>query len=109
MLDVEMVDMGALVVALGVGVALGTLYFGMLWLTLRRLAQTHRPAMALTASVMVRLAVLLTGFYLVLDGGHWDRLLASLIGFITVRSVLVRILRPGAHASVARSEGEASS
>ena len=76
----------------GVGVGLGILYFGSLWLTVRRLPDTHRPALLLLGSAVGRMALTLLGFYLVM-GGRWERLLACLAGFILARMVLVRRLR----------------
>lgn len=109
MIDFKMVDIGALAIALAWGTFLSGIYFGTLWLTLRRLTYSRRPAVLLMLSLLLRLALLLTGFYLILDGGHWGRLLAALIGFITVRTLLMRKLRPVANAQVAQSHTETPS
>jgi len=109
MIDIEMVDIGALAVALFWGAVLSGIYFGALWLTLRRLTHSRRPAVLLMMSLLVRLTLVLTGFYLILDGAHWDRLLAALFGFITVRTLLMRKLRPMANAQAAQSHTEVSS
>ncbi len=109
MIDFEMLDKSALAIALFLGAVLSGIYFGALWLTLRRLTHSRRPAVLLTLSLLVRLALLLTGFYLILVGGHWDRLLAALLGFITARTLLMRKLRPAANAPVTRSHTEAPS
>ena len=82
--------------AVMVGVGLGGMYFGGLWLTVRRLPHTHWPVPLLLGSMVGRIALTLVGFYLVM-GGRWERLLACLAGFILARVVLVRWLRP-AHA-----------
>jgi F1F0 ATPase subunit 2 len=74
------------------GLALGLFYFGGLWLTVRRIAGTTRPAFLMLGSFVVRLVVTLCGFYLVMDG-RWERLLACLIGFLVTRFVLTRIAR----------------
>ncbi len=108
MIDFEMVNIHELAVALFWGMFLSGIYFSALWLTLRRLTHSLRPAILLMVSLMVRLALLLTGFYLILNGGHWDRLLAALFGFITVRTLLMRKLRPASNAQVARSHTEVS-
>jgi F1F0 ATPase subunit 2 len=44
-------------------------------------------------SLMIRLGVTLAGFYLVM-AGRWERLLACLVGFLLMRTVLVRRLGP---------------
>ncbi len=81
----------ALSVAAGVG--LGLLYFGGLWLTVRRLAGSRRPAMLFGASFVVRLALTVVGFYFVMDGS-WERALACLGGFLIARQILTSRLRP---------------
>jgi F1F0 ATPase subunit 2 len=78
-----------LILALAAGIVLGTFYFGGLWLTVRRLPTAQRPALLSLLSFFARLGVVLSGFYLVMDG-HWQRLLACLLGFLGVRFLLVR-------------------
>lgn len=105
----QAIDGGALAVALLLGAVLGSLYFTALWWTLRRLARARRPGMLLFASAVARLALLLCGFYVILDGMHWERLLAALVGFIAVRGVLVRRLGPRADGSGDPSRSGAAS
>ncbi len=106
MIDFEMIDIGALAVATFLGAVLSGLYFGALWMTLRRLTHHRHPAVLLMLSLLLRLTLLLIGFYLILDRGHWDRLLAALIGFILVRILLTRMLGPVSASRVARSRTE---
>jgi F1F0 ATPase subunit 2 len=35
----------------------------------------------------------LAGFYVV-SGGHWERLLVCLLGFVTARLIVTRLIRP---------------
>jgi len=44
----------------------------------------------LLASFVVRMAVTVAGFYFVGDG-HWQRLLAALLGFVVARIVVTRV------------------
>ena len=89
----DIADPGALVIALLGGAALGALYLGILWWTVRRVARARRRPIALLAlSLALRLAVVLAGFYAFAAGDHWERLLAALIGFVAVRMLLVRQL-----------------
>lgn len=83
-----------LLVSLLVGAALGLAYFGTLWLTVRRLPSTRHPFAMAMVSVWGRLAVLLVAFYYVVRGGHWQRLVACLIGFVIARIVLLKRLGP---------------
>jgi len=83
-----------LLAALG-GVALGLFYFAGLWFTLRRLPGHPHPALWVAGSFILRLAVSLTGFYLILGA---DRSLArlgiALLAFLAVRVALTRRLQP---------------
>ena len=89
-----------LVVALVAGLGIGIFYFGGLWLTVRQLTRTRRPAILTLGSFLVRSGVSLLGFYLVM-GGRWERLLASLLGFLVARTILVRWWQPQQEASEA--------
>jgi F1F0 ATPase subunit 2 len=71
------------------GVGIGTLYFGTLWLVVRRLHRVARPALWLGATGIGRLVVALGLFALLIDGG-WARLVAALVGFLAVRVALTR-------------------
>ena len=82
-----------LIVALIAGVALGGFYFGSLWWVLRQVASLRHPELLLLASFIVRTAITLTGFYLVMEG-HWERIAACMVGFLLARTVLVYLLRP---------------
>ncbi len=75
-----------------VGVGLGVFYFGVLWLTVKKLPGSQCPGLLALGSYLGRLAVVLAGFYLVMDG-HWERLFASVSGFFIVRAVGIRLAR----------------
>ncbi len=75
------------------GIALGCFYFMGLWWTVKKLPSARRPALFNTVSFLLRLAVVLSGFYLILAGG-WQVLAVSMLGFIAVRILLVRYLGP---------------
>ncbi|MGH7142683.1 MAG: ATP synthase subunit I [Planctomycetota bacterium] len=74
--------------AFAAGMALGAMFFGGLWWTVRRLPTSRHPARLAFGSLFTRLALALAGFFLVLDG-QWPRGLACLAGFLAVRMVLV--------------------
>jgi F1F0 ATPase subunit 2 len=82
-----------LVLAGAAGAGLGIFYFGGLWLTVRRLPNSGRPALLFLGSFAGRTTLALLGFYLVMDG-RWERMLACLAGFIVVRQFLISRLRP---------------
>jgi F1F0 ATPase subunit 2 len=72
---------------------LGIFYFAGLWLTVRKLPTARRPFWMGFLGFCGRLAVVLTGFYFLM-GGRWERLIVSLVAFVAVRTVLVRIWGP---------------
>lgn len=82
--------------ALGVGGGLSVLFFGGLWWTVQEVVEHERPQLLLLGSFVLRSALVLLGFSLVLllMGTHWELLAASLLGFIGGRTVLVRRWRP---------------
>ena len=88
-----------LMLTAAVGGILGAFFFGGLWWTTRRGLASPSPAAWFMGSLLLRMAVTLTGFALV-SRGHWERMLACLFGFFLARLLAVRLTRPlGIHAS----------
>jgi F1F0 ATPase subunit 2 len=77
------------------GAALGLLYFGGLWWTLKRLPAARRPAALALGSYAGRLAACLFVFVLLARVGGWPAVAAVLIAFLLARMVLVRVWGPG--------------
>lgn len=84
----------ALVLAGMAGLGLGAIFFGGLWWTVRKGVASQRPARWFLGSLLVRVGIVLAGFYFV-AGGHWERLLSCLLGFIIARLGVTLLLRPG--------------
>ena len=78
-----------LFMALAAGTVLGLLYFWGLRVTVSRLACTPSPVRLMLASYALRVGGLLTGFYLIM-GGHGERLVLLLVGFLLARHTLIR-------------------
>lgn len=76
--------------ASGAGGVLGTVFYGGLWWTVRQTVSTGKPALWFSVSLLLRLAVVAVGFYLV-GAGLWQRWVACLIGFILAR-LLVQVV-----------------
>ncbi|MHB8763152.1 MAG: N-ATPase subunit AtpR [Deferrisomatales bacterium] len=91
-------DTGALALALAsvAGALLGGGFFGGLWWTVRKGVSSPRPALWFGGSLVLRMAVVLAGFHAV-GGGHWQRLLACLLGFAVARFAVRRLTGPPVH------------
>jgi F1F0 ATPase subunit 2 len=86
-------DILPIFLAFPAGFALGLFYFGSLWITVRQLPTTQWPLRLFIGSYVGRLAIAALGFYLII-GGHWERALAGLLGFVLARILLVQRLAP---------------
>ncbi len=84
--------------AVATGFALGAIYFGGLWLTVRGVPTMQQPALWFLVSFVLRMSVVLAGFYFVM-GGRWERLVACMVGFLLVRMLLIRHQRDVGQAS----------
>ena len=80
-----------LLISFGVGMALGLVHFAGLWHTVKHLPDSRCPFASLLGSFLVRMALLMTGFGLLMNG-RWESLPAALLGFLLARELLVRRL-----------------
>ncbi len=95
-----MPESALLCLAVLAGAALGAIYFGGLWWSVRRAASSRRPALSMLVSALLRMGIALGGFYLVADG-NWKRLLLCLLGFVVARAAVTWLLRPATPSSLA--------
>ena len=82
----------SLALALAAGMLLGAIFFGGLWLTVRKGASSKQPALWFFGSLLLRMSIALSGFYFV-SGGHWKRLLLCLLGFVMARLAVTWLTR----------------
>jgi F1F0 ATPase subunit 2 len=75
------------------GGVLGVIFFGGLWWTVRQGMSSERPGLWFFGSMLLRMSIALSGFYFV-SGGHWERLLVCLLGFVVARLVVTWLTRP---------------
>lgn len=87
-----MSDLLILASAFTAGVALGAIFFGGLWWTVGRGLASPQPALWFFGSMLLRMSVILTGFFLV-GGENWQRWLACLLGFVIARFAVQRLTR----------------
>jgi F1F0 ATPase subunit 2 len=82
----------SLMLPLVAGISLGTLFFGGLFWTVRKLGSARQPALWFLGSLLLRMCITLTGFYLV-SAGQWQRLMVCLLGFTFARFLVARLTR----------------
>ncbi len=74
------------------GIPLGFFFFGGLWWTIKKGIASQRPVLWFFGSLLVRIAVTMAGFYAV-AGGHWERAVMCLAGFLIARYVVMRVTK----------------
>jgi F1F0 ATPase subunit 2 len=74
------------------GLGLGTFFFYGLWLTVRKTLTTSSPAIWMLGSFVVRMGITVMGFCYA-GNGNWQRFLASLLGFIVARYIIIYLAR----------------
>lgn len=90
--------------ALLAGVALGCVFFGGLWWTVRHGASSPTPARWFLASLLLRTGTVLFGFYLV-GAGQPLRLGLCMLGFLIARVIVLRVTQPIAPALTPPTSG----
>jgi F1F0 ATPase subunit 2 len=98
-----------LALSLVAGLLLGTIFFGGLWWTVRKGVFSKSPALWFLGSMLLRMGIVLAGFYFV-GRGDWQRLVTCLLGFIIARFIVMRLTRTPVEPSqsTAKEAGHAS-
>jgi F1F0 ATPase subunit 2 len=78
-----------LVLALVMGVLLGAIFFGGLWWTVQKVVSSRQSALWVFCSLLVRMSIVLAGFYFIAHG-DCERLLMCLLGFVVARPIVMR-------------------
>jgi F1F0 ATPase subunit 2 len=86
-------DIVPVAIALAAGGIAGAVFFGGLWLTVKRIITARQPALLMIGSLIIRAAIVMVIFY-VASAGEVMRLIACLVGFILMRVFMVRYLQP---------------
>ena len=79
-------------IALIAGLALGIIFFGGLFLTVRKMIHSKRPSLWLLSSFFLRVGITLVGFYFV-GAGNLQKLLVCLVGFIAARFLVLHFTK----------------
>lgn len=73
------------------GIFLGIFFFGGLYFTIEKMQKIKHPALFMVLSLLIRMAILLLGFYLLMNS-QYQNLLAALVGVLISRFILIRKL-----------------
>lgn len=90
------VNLSGWLVALFVGGLAGFVYFFGLWLTLKQLPVSKNPGLLMLSSLLLRMAFVMSVFYLIMLSVGWQGLLIALVGLTLVRLILSRRYKPEA-------------
>lgn len=74
------------------GFLLGTLFFGGLWLTIKKLNTSTMPGLLFSVSFLIRAGITMIGFYYI-SLGHWQRLLICVLGYVVARLFVMRLTK----------------
>jgi F1F0 ATPase subunit 2 len=97
-------DPGFLILAFLAGLVLGAVFFGGLLWTVRRALPSKSPAAWFLSSLLLRMAIALLGLYFV-SRGDWRRMAACLVGFVSARVLLTRLVGSAAQGRAASAKG----
>lgn len=76
----------------GVGLLTGAVFFGGLYWTVEKTLTSKRPALLFIGSFVLRTGFVLAGFYFTMDG-QITRILSCLAGFVIARMIMNTIVR----------------
>lgn len=81
-----------MVVAFFGGVVLGVVFFGGLYWSVNQLPSIKYPGLLMVVSMLVRMAILLTGLYFLM-AGEIKNLLAAVAGVMLIKFVMIARVR----------------
>ncbi len=90
-----MIDIWLAAAGLLAGLALGTVFFGGLWLTTRRLGHSRKVFMLVLGSFAGRSIISLVGLWLVVRFAGFSGIIGALLGFVAMQIVFLRLSMKG--------------
>jgi F1F0 ATPase subunit 2 len=88
------------------GIIIGIMNYYILWITVQKMASLKQPLLWNMISFFSRTGIVLTIFYLVMDG-RWEKLVVCLVGFLMVRFIFIRLFQPKKELrELSRGEGD---
>lgn len=94
--------------ALVTGVVLGAIFFGGLWLTVKKGIGSEWAWIWFLISLLLRASIVIAGFYYI-GRGQSESLLVCLLGFVMARSIVTQLTKTAkASANLVEGAGDAS-
>jgi len=78
----------SMIVAFVGGAVLGVIFFGGLWLTVKKVVLEKAPSLWIFSSFILRISITVVGFYFI-GAGNWQRLIICLLGFTVARFIVI--------------------
>jgi F1F0 ATPase subunit 2 len=91
--------------AYAAGSAIGMVYFGGLWITVKRMPAAAKPAVLFIASFLLRTAVLAASLILIAVLAEWYHVLFALGGIMTIKILLTAKSKNGGLKTTMRNIG----
>ncbi|MCW9705850.1 ATP synthase subunit I [Fodinibius salsisoli] len=77
-----------ILISLIAGLLLGTIYFMGLWYTVKKITGKGRPYLLVFCSFVIRISLVLFGFYLLVLL-HWSYLILAFLTFLLTRQMII--------------------
>lgn len=88
-----------------VGIILGIVFFGGLYITVEKMSDVKNPSILLLISFVLRMAILIGGLYLVSRHGFKDMMLA-LLGIILIKLLMIYLAKRPKEQSIKQKGSE---
>lgn len=75
-----------------IGIILGILYFGGLYISVQKINKVKYPSLLMTLSLILRMGLLIGAFFYIAKLGHKD-ILFALVGVILVRLIMTLVVK----------------
>ncbi|WHF52909.1 ATP synthase subunit I [Chryseobacterium gotjawalense] len=85
-------DIITMVLVFVAGGVLGIIFFGGLWITVKKSVSAKSPALLILSSLFVRISITMIGFYMI-GNNNWQRLLMCLFGFVAARFLVLFVTK----------------
>lgn len=80
------------ILAFFIGIILGILYFGGLYLTVQKIYKSKNPSFLMVISLVIRMGGLVAAFFYISKNGY-KNILFTLLGIIVARFIMIYVAR----------------